>query len=344
MERTRRTSGRPASATSSGMAIAVSSSSAPIAGFCAISLNTGADKSGKTSRGNSRSRRPPDRGPGHQKNGDDRRVERSPNHPANHRGPLVVMAALALFAWALSRNAPSTTIVSPAWSPDSASTSPPGRGRDQSGEFRTCSRPWEGTRTIRCALAEPPQRAPGADGRAGTADRKGCGRGHAGPQNGSCITHRRSRAPSATPARLAGPPSRRFPGNPCQAVPETPGWPRHPSRPQRRPARTRGLSARALEKSPTRNAATAGSSIWPITAARSMTAPPIGDRNGKVDAPSRSASPVGASTPKAPMAARAERSEARASAAYRFRFLDLTERDNPLGCQAALAPAPRRQA
>src|SRR5688572_1387659 len=46
----RRTSGSPASSTSSGMAIAVSSSSAPIAGFCAITLKTGADRSGNTSR------------------------------------------------------------------------------------------------------------------------------------------------------------------------------------------------------------------------------------------------------------------------------------------------------
>src|SRR5215831_68947 len=45
--------GRPASATSSGMAMPVSSSSGPIAGFCAMTLNTGVDRSGKTSRGRS---------------------------------------------------------------------------------------------------------------------------------------------------------------------------------------------------------------------------------------------------------------------------------------------------
>src|SRR5215217_3335082 len=46
----RRTSGRPASATSMGMATAVSSSSAPMAAFWTMTLKMGADRSGKTSR------------------------------------------------------------------------------------------------------------------------------------------------------------------------------------------------------------------------------------------------------------------------------------------------------
>ena len=49
-ERMRRTSGSPASAVSIGIATEASSSSAPIAGFCTMTLKTGADKSGKTSR------------------------------------------------------------------------------------------------------------------------------------------------------------------------------------------------------------------------------------------------------------------------------------------------------
>src|ERR1700754_3843898 len=50
LERTRRTSGNPVSATSIGMAIAVSSSSAPIDAFWTMTLKTGAERSGKTSR------------------------------------------------------------------------------------------------------------------------------------------------------------------------------------------------------------------------------------------------------------------------------------------------------
>src|SRR5688572_25642890 len=46
----RRTSGRPDSAVSSGIVAPVSSSSGPMAGFCTITLNTGADRSGNTSR------------------------------------------------------------------------------------------------------------------------------------------------------------------------------------------------------------------------------------------------------------------------------------------------------
>ncbi len=46
----RRTSGRPASATSRGIATPVSSSSAPMAGFCTKTLKTGVARSGKTSR------------------------------------------------------------------------------------------------------------------------------------------------------------------------------------------------------------------------------------------------------------------------------------------------------
>src|SRR5713101_302801 len=47
----RRTSGSPASPTSIGIAMPVSSSSAPIAGFWTITLKTGAERSGNTSRG-----------------------------------------------------------------------------------------------------------------------------------------------------------------------------------------------------------------------------------------------------------------------------------------------------
>src|SRR5690349_15182436 len=50
LERTRRTSGKPVSATSIGIAIAVSSSSAPIDAFCTMTLKTGAERSGNTSR------------------------------------------------------------------------------------------------------------------------------------------------------------------------------------------------------------------------------------------------------------------------------------------------------
>src|SRR5262245_38173483 len=46
----RRTSGRPANAASIGIAMPVSSSSAPIAAFWTMTLNTGAERSGKTSR------------------------------------------------------------------------------------------------------------------------------------------------------------------------------------------------------------------------------------------------------------------------------------------------------
>src|SRR5687767_1509884 len=46
----RLTSGSPASAVSIGMATDASSSSAPIAAFCTMTLNTGADRSGNTSR------------------------------------------------------------------------------------------------------------------------------------------------------------------------------------------------------------------------------------------------------------------------------------------------------
>jgi len=53
-ERTRRTLGSPDSAVSNGIATRISSSSAFIAGFCTITLNTGADRSGNTSRGSSR--------------------------------------------------------------------------------------------------------------------------------------------------------------------------------------------------------------------------------------------------------------------------------------------------
>src|SRR5947199_1856588 len=47
----RRTSGSPASPTSIGIAMPVSSSSAPMAGFWTITLKTGAERSGNTSRG-----------------------------------------------------------------------------------------------------------------------------------------------------------------------------------------------------------------------------------------------------------------------------------------------------
>ena len=47
------------SAASSGMAMPVSSSSAPMAAFCTMTLNTGADRSGKTSRRRRESHRPP---------------------------------------------------------------------------------------------------------------------------------------------------------------------------------------------------------------------------------------------------------------------------------------------
>src|SRR5262245_19340539 len=47
----RRTLGRPASPVSIGIAMLVSSSSAPIAGFCTMTLKTGADRSGNTSWG-----------------------------------------------------------------------------------------------------------------------------------------------------------------------------------------------------------------------------------------------------------------------------------------------------
>src|SRR6185437_13168742 len=49
-ERILLTSGRPASAASIGIATPVSSSSAPIAGFWTITLKTGAERSGNTSR------------------------------------------------------------------------------------------------------------------------------------------------------------------------------------------------------------------------------------------------------------------------------------------------------
>src|SRR2546428_4983013 len=55
----RRTLGRPASATSMGMAMPVSSSSAPMAGFWTITLKTGAERSGNTSRGSSSSHEAP---------------------------------------------------------------------------------------------------------------------------------------------------------------------------------------------------------------------------------------------------------------------------------------------
>ena len=50
----RRTSARPASAVSIGIATDASSSSAPIAGFWTMTLKTGADRSGNTSRRSSR--------------------------------------------------------------------------------------------------------------------------------------------------------------------------------------------------------------------------------------------------------------------------------------------------
>ena len=63
---------------------------------------------------------------GDQQHGQERRVKRLANQSANHGAPQWASCSPSPFsAWALSRNAPSTTIVSPARSPERTSTSPP---------------------------------------------------------------------------------------------------------------------------------------------------------------------------------------------------------------------------
>jgi hypothetical protein len=62
-----------------------------------------------------------------------------------------------------------------------------------------------------------------------------------------------------------------------------------------------------------RNAGVAGSSIWPMTAVRSITDPATGERNTNADDVALSPSSAGGSTPNAAVAARDARSAARAS-------------------------------
>ena len=187
----RRTSGRPASAISMGMATAVSSSSAPIAGFCTMTLKMGADRSGNTSRRRSWSATAPKAararasttvrpGPGEGRLQDAVRPPRGSRQCSCSSPPPRDFSASAL-----SRKAPSTTTCSPAFSPESTSTSPPrSRPRPTSRRSKT---PLRGGEEDDPAVLQPLERGGGHGGDGG-----GAAQGHGGRGG-----HARSQQPLA---------------------------------------------------------------------------------------------------------------------------------------------------
>ena len=150
-----------------------------------MTLKTGADRSGNTSRRRSCIQNAPIVGAGARRAAPSASgaLERLANQPANHDascnasaqwlGSVLIVTASPFSACAFSRNAPSTTICSPARRPDSTSTSPP---RSRPRPMRRISK-WlrvlrAGTRTTRCARAAPPRPAPSGSARRVVADRQ----------------------------------------------------------------------------------------------------------------------------------------------------------------------------
>ena len=316
----RRTSGRPASATSIGMAIPVSSSSAPMAGFCTITLNTGAVRSGNTSRRRSwNAKHAGDRAGQHQHQGHRRAPVAGGDHPAGSRSTGVALSAHGArpSPWpspprpsaGTPRRRPRSR---PPCRPDRISTSPPrSRPRPTWRISKLCAvlagdehhpvvvqplhaRPWE--RPPRC-----PRRPP--TGSQAVADMPGrstpVGVGHRDPHRDGA---RGDVHLAADPGDLAG---QAAPGQRREASPGPPT----PASGAGRPARRPGRSATAPSDRRCETAACSGSTFWPQATFRSSTVPAIGARSAK-----RAPRPRGrARPPNARSVVRAARSSASAA-------------------------------
>ena len=186
-------------------------------------------------------------------------------------------------AWALSRNAPSTTICSPAAGPTGLRPRRRDRGRGRCVESRSGWRPWAGTRTIRCARAAPPPREPSGSARRSRRPEPPPSPTYRAAGGCRCSSRRFAPGRFAIPIRPVARLTRRFlrspareaPGNESRAIDALARCGPHP-------ARRHARSATASRDCRCGTPVMPGSSIWPTTALRSITDPLTGEHEHEV--------------------------------------------------------------